>query len=157
MAVPFHISQRRVALQERWEFVRVDLWQNGFFADLYFWAAGFLRGFRRRIFSPHLGKKVPRKILQENPLQNPPKFTQQKSLTLSGEGPGPKLPLPCFGWVHTKGVVQERVAPEIAKRGGGKRRGGERQSLPCRPPARKTVSDPLTWVPKESFKAKNSK
>ena len=25
-------------------------WQNGFFADFYFWAAGFFRGFSRRIF-----------------------------------------------------------------------------------------------------------
>ena len=55
-------------------FVRAGFRQNGFFADFYFWAAGFFRGFSRRIFSPHFwGEKVPRKILQENPrkiLQN---------------------------------------------------------------------------------------
>ena len=40
----------------------------------------FFRGFSRRIFSPHFfGEKVPRKILQENPRENPPKFIQQKS------------------------------------------------------------------------------
>ena len=31
-------------------FLRVGFWQNGFFADFYFWAAGFFRGFCRRIF-----------------------------------------------------------------------------------------------------------
>ena len=32
------------------EIVRVGFWQSGFFADFYFWAAGFLRGFSRRNF-----------------------------------------------------------------------------------------------------------
>ena len=32
--------------------IRAGSWQNGFFVDFYFWAAGFLRGFFRRIFSP---------------------------------------------------------------------------------------------------------
>ena len=60
--------------------IRVGFWQNGFFADFYFWVAGFFRGFSRRIFSPHfVWEKVPRKILQENPRENPPKFIQQKS------------------------------------------------------------------------------
>ena len=41
-------------------FFRVGFWQNRFFADFYFWAAGFFRGFCRRIISPHLcGKKCP--------------------------------------------------------------------------------------------------
>ena len=39
---------------------RAGSWQNGFFADFYFWAAGFFRGFSRRIFSP--GKSA-----QKNP------------------------------------------------------------------------------------------
>ena len=34
-------------------------------------------------FSSFLWEKVPRKILQENPRQNPPKFIQQKSPTTS--------------------------------------------------------------------------
>ena len=44
--------------------LRVGFWQNGFFADFYFWAAGFVRGFCRRIFSPHFcgGKSA-----QKNP------------------------------------------------------------------------------------------
>ena len=58
---------------------RASSWQNGFFADFYFWTAGFFRGFCRRIFFSFLWEKVPRKILQENPRQNPPKFIQQKS------------------------------------------------------------------------------
>ena len=60
--------------------LRAGFRQNGFFADFYFWAAGFFRGFSRRIFcSSFLWEKVPRKILQENPRENPPKFIQQKS------------------------------------------------------------------------------
>ena len=40
----------------------VGFWQNGFFADFYFWAAGFFRGFRRRIFSPHFCGKSAQEI-----------------------------------------------------------------------------------------------
>ena len=78
-------------------YIRVGFWQNGFFADFYFWAAGFFRGFCRRIFSPHFcGEKVPRKILQENPRQNPPKFIQQKSPTHFCRGAGPTyIGAPC--------------------------------------------------------------
>ena len=68
-------SQRKMP-----ENLRVGFWQNGFFADFYFWAAGFFRGFYRRIFFLLIFVgKVPRKILQENPRENPPKFIQQKS------------------------------------------------------------------------------
>ena len=51
----------------------VGFGQNGFFADLYFWAAGFFRGFCRRIFfsefcgekgSEKSSRKIPGKILQ---------------------------------------------------------------------------------------------
>ena len=59
---------------------RVGFWQNGFFADFYFWAAGFFRGFSRRIFSHFCGKKCPEKssrkisgkILQNLCNKNPP-------------------------------------------------------------------------------------
>ena len=52
---------------------------------------GFL-GFCRRIFSPHFFcGKVPRKILQENPWQNPPNVIQQKSLTQICRGAGPNI------------------------------------------------------------------
>ena len=63
------------------EYVRVGSWQNGFFADFYFWAAGFFRGFCRRIFSPHFcgkkcpeksSRKIPGKILQILYNKNPP-------------------------------------------------------------------------------------
>ena len=60
---------------------RVGFWQNGFFADFYFWAAGFFCGFSRRIFSPHFcgkkcpeksSRKIPAKILQDLYNKNPP-------------------------------------------------------------------------------------
>ena len=64
------------------DFFSSFLWENGFFTDFYFRAAGFFRGFSRRMFSPYFcGEKVPTKILQENPRQNPPKIIQQKSPT----------------------------------------------------------------------------
>ena len=62
-------------------FVRAGFRQNGFFADFYFWAAGFFRGFSRRIFSPHFcgkkcpeksSRKIPGKILQNLYNKNPP-------------------------------------------------------------------------------------
>ena len=49
-------------------FCRVGFWQSGFFTDFYFWAAGFCRGFCRRIFSPHFcGKKCPEKSSRKIP------------------------------------------------------------------------------------------
>ena len=60
---------------------RVGFWQNGFFADFYFWAAEFFREFSRRIFSPHFcgkkcpeksSRKIPAKILQNLYNKNPP-------------------------------------------------------------------------------------
>ena len=55
----------------------------------------FSRIFSPDLFSSFLWEKVPRKILQENPRQNPPKFIQQKSLTHFCRGSGPTLPR---GW-----------------------------------------------------------
>ena len=61
--------------------LRAGFRQNGFFADFYFWAAGFFRGFSRRIFSPHFcgkkcpeksSRKIPGKILQNLYDKNPP-------------------------------------------------------------------------------------
>ena len=54
--------------------------RTDFFADFYLWAAGFFRGFFRRIFSPHL-----------NPWQNLPKFIQQNPRHVSAERLGQKL------------------------------------------------------------------
>ena len=51
----------------------------------------FSQIFSRDFFSSFLWEKVPRKILQENPQQNPPKFIQQKSRHISAEGPGQDL------------------------------------------------------------------
>ena len=62
------------------------------FRDFYFWAAGFFCEFCRRIISPLFcgERKIPQKILQENPRQNPPKFIQQKSPTHFCRGAAPK-------------------------------------------------------------------
>ena len=54
-------------------FVRVGFWQNRFFADFYFWAAVFFRGFSRRIFSPHFVGKMPNK---NPPGKSPGKFSE---------------------------------------------------------------------------------
>ena len=62
--------------------VRVGVWQNGFFADFYFWAAGFFRGFCRRIFSPH--------FCGENQLR--PEGRNRR-----GETPGPEVLGPLRG------------------------------------------------------------
>ena len=63
-------SQKRKISPKR-NFIRVGFWQNGFFADFYFWAAGFFRGFSRRIFSPHFCGKSAQK--------NPPGKSPRKS------------------------------------------------------------------------------
>ena len=73
--------------------LRVGFWQNGFFADFYFlgppdFFADFIAGFFL-IFV----EKVPRKILQENPQQNPLKYIQQKSPTHFCRGAGPNSQL----------------------------------------------------------------
>ena len=76
---------------QKLNFANSGFWQHGFFTDLYFWAAGFFRGFSRRIFLLILvGKKCPKKILQENPRQNPPNFLQ-KSPTHFCRGAGPNF------------------------------------------------------------------
>ena len=62
----------------------------------------FSRIFSPDFFSSFLWEKVPRKILQENPRQNPPKFIQQKSPTHFCRGSGPKIGVltlkPCTCW-----------------------------------------------------------
>ena len=64
----------------RTDFSRIYLFEpTGFFAD-------FVVGFFLLIFC---GKKVPRKILQENPRRNRPKSIQQKSPTHFWRGAGP--------------------------------------------------------------------
>ena len=99
------------------EFFRAGSWQNGFFADFYFRAAGFFRGFSRRIFSPHFcGEKVPRKILQENPRQNPPKLIQQKSPTHFCRGAGPKFCSISFRWMRKENCAFTQAASIPSRR-----------------------------------------
>ena len=75
-------------------FIRIGFWQNGFFRGFLFLS----RRISSRILSPDffssfLWEKVPRKILQENPRQNPPKFIQQKSPTIFCRGAGQRFTL----------------------------------------------------------------
>ena len=85
ICLPFHCeSENEIKSSD----FRVVFWQNGFFADFHCWAARFFRGFSRRIFSPRLcGEKVPRKMLEENPQQNPPKIYAAKFPDTRGAGP----------------------------------------------------------------------
>ena len=90
--------------------------QNGLFADFYFWSPDFSRILSPDFFSSFfLWEKEPRKILQENLRQNPPKLAQQKSPTHFCTGAGPRFmifslldyeseskieKLRCFGSLH---------------------------------------------------------
>ena len=71
--------------------LRVGFRQSGFFADFYFRAAGFFRGFCCRIFSPHFcGEKCPEKSSRKIPgkiLQN---LYNKNPRHISAEGPGQK-------------------------------------------------------------------
>ena len=60
---------------------RVSFWQNGFFADFYFWAARYFADFVAGFFSSSLWEKCPEKSSRKIPRRNPPKFIQQKSPT----------------------------------------------------------------------------
>ena len=75
VAVPW-LSGMKSLFMLRPAFGRTDSSRIFFF----FRAAGFFsRIFSPDFFSSFLWEKVPRKILQENPRENPPKFIQQKS------------------------------------------------------------------------------
>ena len=77
---------------ENVEIIRVGFWQNGFFADFYFWAAEFFRGFSRRIFSPHFcGKKCPEKSSRKIPAKSSKIYTTKILRHISAEWPGQKL------------------------------------------------------------------
>ena len=95
-------------------FVRVGFWQNRFLADFYFWAAGFLRGFCRRIFSPHFcGKKCPEKSSRKIPgkiLQN---LHNKNPRHISAEGPGQDLNF--AGWIVFLLLLPRKKAPNPPK------------------------------------------
>ena len=61
------------------------------FRGFLFWAAGFFADFVAGFVLLIFVEKVPRKILQENPRQNPPKFIQQKSPTHFCRGAGQNI------------------------------------------------------------------
>ena len=78
------------------QFVRVGFWQNRFFADFYFWAAGSFLGFCRRIFlsSFFVGRVRIEKSSRKIPVQILQNYT--KSLTHFCRGGGPKFPPPPY-------------------------------------------------------------
>ena len=68
------------------------------FSRIFVFEPRIFRGFCRRIFSAYFcGAKVPRKVLQENPRQNPPEFIQQTTRHISAEGLCQRLRTP-FLW-----------------------------------------------------------
>ena len=77
------------------------LGRTDFFAAFYFSRRIFPRIFSPDLFSSSLWEKVPRKILQDNPRQNPPKIIQQKSPTHFCRGVGPTYGPRCtaIGWI----------------------------------------------------------
>ena len=81
----------------RTDFSRILFLGRRIFSRENVWAAGFFRDFLARFFLLiFLGEEVPRKILQENPQRNPPKFTQQKSPTCFCRGARPTEVLKYF-------------------------------------------------------------
>ena len=96
------LSHRNCRRLPDYSSIRVGFWQNGFFADFYFWAAGFFRGFSRRIFSPHFcGKKRPEKSSRKIPgkiLQN---LYNKNPRHISAKGPAQHLICVRLSWVHT--------------------------------------------------------
>ena len=88
----FALCKSEIAAICDYNFSGVGFWRNGFFADFYFWAAGFSRISSPDFFSSCLWEKVPRKIPQLNPRQNPPKLIQQRSPTHFCSGAGPRFP-----------------------------------------------------------------
>ena len=99
------------------QFFRAGFRQNGFFADFYFWAAGFFRGFSRRIFLLiFVGKSAQKNPPGKSPA-NPPKFTQQKSSnTFLQIGKGKILAARHLDLRHRRpptGVSRARVSPGV--------------------------------------------
>ena len=82
-------SQRNISCK----LVPDGFWQNGFFADFYFWAVGFSHGFCRRIFSPHFFcvKKCPEKSSRKIPGKIRQNLHNKNPRHISAEGPGQKL------------------------------------------------------------------
>ena len=73
-----------------YEFLGSVFGRTDFSRILFFGPPFFFTDFVAGFFSSFLWEKVPRKILQENPRQNPPKFIQQKSQTHFCRGAGPR-------------------------------------------------------------------
>ena len=72
--------------------IRAGFRQNGFFADFYFWAAEFFRGFSRRIFSPHFcgGKSAQKNPPGKSPAKSSKVYTTKILQHISADCPGQK-------------------------------------------------------------------
>ena len=101
-----HNTRHKTSRQFATCFRVVLFWQDGFFADFIFGPPDSFTDFVTGFFSSILWEKVPRKILQENPRQNPPKFIRQKSPTYFCI---PFLPSP-FGFRLVRDVLKPRCA-----------------------------------------------
>ena len=71
--------------------LRVGFWQNGFFADFYFWAAGFFRIFSPDFLSSFLWEKSPEKSSRKIPGKILQKLYNKNPRHISAEGPGQHL------------------------------------------------------------------
>ena len=66
--------------------------RTDFFADFYFWAAGFFRGSSGQIFSPHFcGKKSPEKSCRKIPCKILQNLQNKNPRHISAEGPGQQI------------------------------------------------------------------
>ena len=91
--------------------VRVGFWQNGLFVDFSFWAAGFLRGLSRRIFSHFFcGKKCPETSSRRIPGKILKNLYNKNPRHISAEGPAQEMPQPlgliCDSVHHLQGSLR---------------------------------------------------
>ena len=100
---PANQTKERAKTKSSWisPFFAVGFWQNGFFADFYFWAAGFFRGFSRRIFSPHFcGKSAQKNSLGKSPGKSSKIYTTKILQHISADCPGQHF---CEFWCFALG------------------------------------------------------
>ena len=91
--------------------IAVGFWQNGFLADFYFWAAGFFRGFSRRIFSPHFcGKSAQKNSLGKSPGKSSKIYTTKILQHISADCPGQEIGRK-YLWKGWKRPPPPRVQP----------------------------------------------
>ena len=74
--------------QKESRFLKVRFWQNGYFADLYVWAAGLFRSFGPRISLIFAGRMPPEKSFRKSPAKSFKIYTTKSPAHLCrGAGP----------------------------------------------------------------------